>query len=106
MVSERQHSAELQARLTSAVQEKLTVEGARESLKREIEHLKEQLKWHQQQLSTAKEALKSNQMPEQRTDRVELRIGPVERIKDECLDQVTGLHVHWEGRVILGSRMP
>lgn len=106
MVSERQHTADLQARLTSAVQERLTAEGARETLKREMEQLKEQLKWHHQQLSTAKEALKSNQMLEQRTERVELRIGPVERIKDECLDQVTGLHVHWEGHVIACSRMP
>lgn len=94
MVSERQQTVELQAELSSSVQEKLTAEGERERFELEIQHLKEQLKWHQEQLSSMKEALISNQMPEQHMYHVESRISPVEKSKDECLDQVTGIRVH------------
>lgn len=93
MVSEREQTAELRAKLSSGVQEKLTAERERERLELETQHLKEQLKWHQEQLSAAKEALISRQTPEQPTDYVESRISPVERSKDKCLDQVTGLGV-------------
>lgn len=98
MASERQQTAELQAELSSSVQEKLTAEGERKRLELEIQHLKEQLKWHQEQLSSMKEALNSNQMSEQHIDHVESRIIPVEKTKDECLNQVTvHVHVHFEG---------
>lgn len=93
-VSERQQTAELQARLSSSVQEKLTAEGEKERLELEIQHLKQQLKLHQEQLSSRKEALISSQKPELHTAHVESRLSPVERTKDEGSDQVTGLH--WE----------
>lgn len=94
MVSERLQTAELQAQLSSSVQEKLTAEGERERLELEIQRLREQVKWHQEQLSSTKEALIISQKPELHTAHIESRLSPVERTKDECLDQVTGLHVH------------
>lgn len=98
MVSEREQTAELQAKLSCSVQEKLTAERERGRLELEIQRLKEQLKWHQEQLSSTKEALISSQTPEQHTDHVDSRISPGVRSKDECLDQVTGLHgFHWLG---------
>lgn len=100
MVSERQQTAELQAKLSSSVQEKLTADGERERLELEIQRLKEQLKWHQEQLASTKEALISSQKPELHTAHAESRLSPVERNKDECLDQVTGLHIHWYGHYL------
>lgn len=94
MVSERLQTAELQAQLSSSVQEKLTAEGERERLELEIQRLREQVKWHQEQLSSTKEALIISQKPELHAAHIESRLSPVERTKDECLDQVTGLHVH------------
>ncbi|XP_019119493.1 coiled-coil domain-containing protein 30 isoform X2 [Larimichthys crocea] len=91
MVSERQQTAELQAKLSSSVQEKLTADGERERLELEIQRLKEQLKWHQEQLASTKEALISSQKPELHTAHAESRLSPVERNKDECLDQLSVL---------------
>ncbi len=95
MVSEQQQAAELRAKLSSSVREKLTAEGERERLELEIQHLKEQLKWHQEQLFSTKEALNSSQTPELHTAHLESRLSPVERSKDDSSDQVTGSHIHW-----------
>ncbi|XP_032378012.1 coiled-coil domain-containing protein 30 isoform X5 [Etheostoma spectabile] len=84
MVSERLQTAELQAKLSCSVQEKLTAEGERERLELEIQRLKEQLKWHQEQLSSTKEALIGSQKPAH----AESRLSPVDRTKDEGLDQL------------------
>nr|XP_046254146.1 coiled-coil domain-containing protein 30 isoform X2 [Scatophagus argus] len=91
MVSERQQTTELQTKLSFSIQEKLTAEGGRQRLELEIQHLKEQLKWHQEQLSTTKEALISNQTPNLHTAQVEARCSPVERSTDECMDQLSCL---------------
>lgn len=92
MVSERLQAAELQAKLSTSVQEKLAAEGERERLKLEIQHLNKQLKWHQEQLSSTKEALKCRQRLELPTARTESALSSVE-IKDESSEQVTGFHV-------------
>ena len=89
MVSERRQSAELQAKLSSSVQEKLAAVGERERLELKAERLNEQLKWHQEQLASTKEALSGSQKLEQRTAHTESRLSPVERSKDESLDQVS-----------------
>lgn len=88
MVSERLQAAELQAKLSSSLQEKLVAEGERERLQLEIQRLKEQLQWHQEQLSSTKEALR-NQKSDLVTAHTESRLSPVERTKNECLDQVS-----------------
>ncbi|XP_059188895.1 coiled-coil domain-containing protein 30 [Centropristis striata] len=88
MVSERLQTAELQAKLSSSVQEKLTAEGGKERLELEIQHLKEQLKWHQEQLLT-KGALIRSQKTELHTAHTESRLSPVERTKDESFDQIS-----------------
>ncbi len=100
MVSEQLQAAELRAKLSSSVQEKLAAEGERERLELEVKHLKEQLKWYQEQLLSTKEALTSSRTPELHTANVESRLSPVERNNDESLDQVTGLQVHWLGHLI------
>ncbi|XP_071331914.1 coiled-coil domain-containing protein 30 isoform X3 [Trachinotus anak] len=87
MVSERLQTAELQAKLSSSVQQKLAAEGERERMELEVQHLKEQLKWHQEQLSSMKEALSSSQKLELHTTHIKSRLSPVERTKDESLDQ-------------------
>ncbi|XP_035512387.1 coiled-coil domain-containing protein 30 isoform X2 [Morone saxatilis] len=91
MVSERLQTTDLRAKLNSSVQEKLTAEGERERLDLEIQRLKEQLKWHQEQLSSTKEALHSSQKLELHTAHVESRLSPVERTKDEGVDQFSCL---------------
>ncbi|XP_029292502.1 coiled-coil domain-containing protein 30 isoform X2 [Cottoperca gobio] len=83
MVSEHLQTVELQAKLSSSVLEKLTVEGERERLELQIQRLKEQLKWHQEQLTSTKEALISSQKPELHTAHIQSRLSPVERTKDE-----------------------
>ncbi|XP_010772615.1 coiled-coil domain-containing protein 30-like, partial [Notothenia coriiceps] len=83
MVSERLQTAELQAELSSTVQEKLTAKGERERLEIQTQRLKEQLKWHQERLSSTKEALLSSQKPELHTAHIEARLNPVERTKDD-----------------------
>ncbi|XP_056278563.1 coiled-coil domain-containing protein 30 isoform X3 [Pseudoliparis swirei] len=88
MVSERLHTAELQTKLSSSVQEKLTTEGQRERLELEMQRLKEQLKWHQEQLSLTTETLPGSQTPEQQVccsaAHLESRLSPVKRIQGEC----------------------
>ncbi|XP_031142133.1 coiled-coil domain-containing protein 30 isoform X2 [Sander lucioperca] len=88
MVSERLQTAELQAKLSCSVQEKLTAEGERERLELEIQRLKEQLKWHQEQLSSTKEVLIGSQKPELHTAHAQSRLSPVDWTKDEGLDQL------------------
>ncbi|XP_060914705.1 coiled-coil domain-containing protein 30 isoform X6 [Labrus mixtus] len=83
MVAERLQSAELQAKLSSGVQEKLTAEGERARLKVEIQRLKEQLKWHDERLSSSKESLISKKEPELQTADKESIMSPVERTQDE-----------------------
>ncbi|KAI4824027.1 hypothetical protein KUCAC02_012572 [Chaenocephalus aceratus] len=83
MVSERLQTAELQAKLSSTVQEKLTAKGERERLEIQMQCLKEQLKWHQERLSSTKEALLSSQEPELHAAHIESRLNPVERTKDD-----------------------
>ncbi|XP_069382040.1 coiled-coil domain-containing protein 30 isoform X6 [Paralichthys olivaceus] len=91
MVSERRQSAELQAKLSSSVQEKLAAEGERERLELKTERLNEQLKWYQEQLASTKEALSSSQKLELHTGHTESRLSPVERTMDESLDQLSCL---------------
>lgn len=91
MASQRQQAAEMQAKLSTSVQEKLKAEAERRRQELEFQHLKEQLKWHQEQLSSAKEALNSHQTPERHADHVGSRITPGERSDYESLEEVTGL---------------
>ena len=88
LVSEQQQTAELQAKLSSTVQEKLAAEGQRERLELEIQRLNKQLLWHQEQRST-KQALSCSQKLEPHTSNIEPRLSPVEKSKDEGFDQVT-----------------
>lgn len=90
-MSERKQSADLQAKLSSSVQEKLAAEGERERLELEIQHLSEQLKWHQEQVSSMKEVVSSSQRLELQT--AESRLGPMERSKDDDSDQVKELEI-------------
>uniref|UniRef100_A0AAQ5Y6D4 Coiled-coil domain containing 30 n=1 Tax=Amphiprion ocellaris TaxID=80972 RepID=A0AAQ5Y6D4_AMPOC len=85
--SERLQTAELQAKLSSSVQEKLAAEGDRERLELEIQHLNKQLQWHQEQQSFTKEALSSSQKPELHAAHVESRLSPAEKMKDESFGQ-------------------
>ncbi|XP_042265915.1 coiled-coil domain-containing protein 30-like isoform X2 [Thunnus maccoyii] len=91
MVSERLQTAELQAKLSNSLQEKLAAEEERERLELEVQRLKGQIQWHQEQLSLTKEALSNNQKSELLTTHIECRLSPVERTKDECLDQLSCL---------------
>ncbi|XP_044207387.1 coiled-coil domain-containing protein 30-like [Thunnus albacares] len=91
MVSERLQTAELQAKLSNSLQEKLAAEEERERLELEVQRLKGQIQWHQEQLSSTKEALSNNQKSELLTTHIECRLSPVERTKDECLDQLSCL---------------
>ncbi|XP_028266422.1 trichohyalin isoform X2 [Parambassis ranga] len=91
MASKRLQAADLQAKLSSSVQEKLVAEGEKERLELEIQHLKTQLQLHQEQLSSTKEALSNSQNPELHTANAESTCGPVEKTPDECLDQISCL---------------
>eukprot|EP00064_Thunnus_orientalis_P014595 superscaffoldBa00002557_g14642 len=91
MVSERLQTAELQAKLSNSLQEKLAAEEERQRLELEVQRLKGQIQWHQEQLSSTKEALSNNQKSELLTTHIECRLSPVERTKDECLDQLSCL---------------
>lgn len=86
MASERLKTAELQAELSSAVQKKLAAEGGRERLELEMQRLNKELLLHQEQLSSAKEALSRSQKTVLQT---ESRLSPVHNAKFEGLDQVT-----------------
>lgn len=89
MASERLQTAELQARLSSSVQEKLAAEGKRERLELEMQCLIKQHQWRQDQLSSTKEAFSSSQKPELHIAHSESRLSPVEKSKKEGLAQVT-----------------
>ncbi|KAM7404520.1 hypothetical protein PAMP_011863 [Pampus punctatissimus] len=91
MVSERLQTAELQAKLSASLQEKLVSEGERERLELEIQHVKGQLQWHQEQISSTKEALSINQKSELLTTYTESRLSPVEKTTDEYFDQLSCL---------------
>lgn len=60
MTSERRQAAELQARLSTSVQEKLKAECELGRLALDLQHLQEQLEWHQEELASTKEALSSH----------------------------------------------
>nr|XP_015823069.2 coiled-coil domain-containing protein 30 isoform X2 [Nothobranchius furzeri] len=83
MTSERLRSAELQAELSSAVQEKLAAKGERERLELEIQRLNKLLLWHQEQLSFAQEAQKHQK---QGALHIGSRFSP-EQSKENGLDQ-------------------
>lgn len=89
MASERLEMTELQGELSAAVQKKLAAVGERERLELEIQRLKKQLLWTQEQLSSAKEALSRCQKPDLQTAGTESRLSPVQNTKPEALDQVT-----------------
>ncbi|XP_041860848.1 paramyosin isoform X2 [Melanotaenia boesemani] len=91
MASERLQSAELQAKLSSAVEEKLSAEGQRERLELEIQRLSKQLLWLQEQLSSTKEALSRSQKSELHTAQIESRLSPLEKTKDEDAAQLLSL---------------
>lgn len=97
LVSERLQAADLQAKLSGGVQEKLKVEGESERLKLDIKHLSEKLKWYQEQLSSTKEALSSSQKPDVHAAYMESRFSPVEKAKHESSDEVMrfSLDVLW-----------
>uniref|UniRef100_UPI003AB0784E coiled-coil domain-containing protein 30 n=1 Tax=Centroberyx gerrardi TaxID=166262 RepID=UPI003AB0784E len=91
MVTERRQKAELQAQLSSSVQEKLAAEGERERLGLEVQRLKKQLQWQQQQLSSRQEASSSSQGPEPHAAQKESSPSPAGRTKDEGFDQLSCL---------------
>ncbi|KAM4737342.1 uncharacterized protein ccdc30 isoform 2-T4 [Anableps anableps] len=91
MSCERQKTAELQAELSSAVHLKLEAEGKRERLELEVQRLNKQLQCHQEQLSSAREALRRSQKTEMQT--ANSGSGPdfAEKLKVEGLDQLSSL---------------
>ncbi|XP_017273037.1 coiled-coil domain-containing protein 30 isoform X2 [Kryptolebias marmoratus] len=89
MASERLKTAELQAELSSTVQQKLAAEGERERLELEVQRLNKLLLWHQEQLSSAKEALSRSQKPDLQTASTESRLSPVQNAKSEGLAQLS-----------------
>lgn len=95
IAAERRRSSELQAELSSRVQEKLAAEGERERLGLEVKRLREQLQ--QQQHSSRQETAWSRQQPEPHTAKEVSSLSPVGRSQDEGFDQVAGelLHVQW-----------
>nr|XP_057940137.1 coiled-coil domain-containing protein 30 isoform X2 [Doryrhamphus excisus] len=80
--SERKQTAELQAKLSDSIQKKLAVEGEKEKLEVELQHLKEQLQ-QREQLSLTNEALRRNL----KCVNFESSFGPTEKTKETCLDQ-------------------
>lgn len=105
MASQRQQAAEVQAKLSTSVQEKLKAEAERRRQELELQHLKEQLKWHQEQLSSAKETLNSHQTPKRHADHVGSRITSGERSDYESLEEVTGLQGLLVRLLILGKEV-
>lgn len=86
MATERRHAAELQARLSASVQEKLKAECELGRLALDLQHLQEQLELHQEELATVKEALSSHRAAD---GSVESRILPGETSDYENLEEVT-----------------
>ncbi|XP_026187368.1 coiled-coil domain-containing protein 30 isoform X3 [Mastacembelus armatus] len=91
IVSERLQVAELQAKLSSSVKEKLVAKGEKERLELEMGRLSEQLKLHQEQLFSTKENMSSSQKPELVPAHTERRSSPVDKAEDENLDQLSCL---------------
>ncbi|XP_014904313.1 trichohyalin-like isoform X2 [Poecilia latipinna] len=91
MTSERQKTAELQAELSGAVHLKLEAEGKRERVELEVQRLHKQLQWHQEQLTSAKEALRRSQKAEMDTANAGSGPESVEKVKVGGLDQVIQL---------------
>uniref|UniRef100_A0A087XT45 Coiled-coil domain containing 30 n=1 Tax=Poecilia formosa TaxID=48698 RepID=A0A087XT45_POEFO len=83
MTSERQKTAELQAELSGAVHLKLEAEGKRERVELEVQRLHKQLQWHQEQLTSAKEALRRSQKAEMDTANAGSGPESVEKVKKE-----------------------
>ncbi|KAM4610862.1 uncharacterized protein ccdc30 isoform 2-T2 [Polymixia lowei] len=81
MASERRQSGELQAQLSSRVQEKLAAEGERERLGLEVQRLREQLhsRW---------EAPRGSHKTEPHTAHTERSLSPAGRTTDEGVDQL------------------
>uniref|UniRef100_A0A3Q2UJ91 Coiled-coil domain containing 30 n=1 Tax=Fundulus heteroclitus TaxID=8078 RepID=A0A3Q2UJ91_FUNHE len=91
MASERQKAAELQAELSNAVHLKLEAEGKRERLELEVQRLTKQLQWHQEQLSSAREAVRCSQKAELHTANTGFRPESAEKARVEGLDQLSSL---------------
>ncbi|XP_014908426.1 coiled-coil domain-containing protein 30 isoform X1 [Poecilia latipinna] len=91
MTSERQKTAELQAELSGAVHLKLEAEGKRERVELEVQRLHKQLQWHQEQLTSAKEALRRSQKAEMDTANAGSGPESVEKVKVGGLDQLSSL---------------
>ncbi|XP_043981539.1 coiled-coil domain-containing protein 30 isoform X1 [Gambusia affinis] len=91
MTSERQKTAELQAELSGAVHLKLEAEGKRERVELEVQRLNKQLQWHQEQLTSAKEALRRSQKAEMDTASAGSGSDSVEKVKVGGLDQLSSL---------------
>ncbi|KAM3872406.1 uncharacterized protein ccdc30 [Diretmus argenteus] len=89
--AERRRSVELQAQLSSRVQEKLAAEGERERLGLQVQHLGEQLQRQQQeQLSSRQEASSSSQEPgPPHTAQIESGLSSAGRSKDEGFEQLS-----------------
>lgn len=90
MATERRHTAELQARLSASVQEKLKAECERGRLVLDLQHLHEKLELHQEELAAAKEALSSYRAAD---GGAESRILPGETNDYENLEEVTLMKV-------------
>lgn len=90
MASERRQAAELQARLSASVQEKVKAECERGRLALDLQHLQEQLEWHQEELASTKEALSSHRGAD---SCVESSILPGETSDYENLEEVTLIKV-------------
>ncbi|XP_028309160.1 coiled-coil domain-containing protein 30 isoform X2 [Gouania willdenowi] len=79
--SERLQTADLHAKLSASVQEKLAAEGEAERLELEIQNLQKQLKWHQ-------DALDGSKKQEVHLNLTEARLGTVQKTKKESLDEL------------------
>lgn len=90
MASERRQAAEIQARLSASVQEKLKAECERGRLALDLQHVQEQLEWHQEELASAKEALSSHRGAD---GCVESNILPGETSDYENLEEVIMIQV-------------
>ncbi|KAM6924399.1 uncharacterized protein ccdc30 [Xenentodon cancila] len=91
IASERLQTTELQAKLRSTAHEKLVAEEQKNKLQLEVQRLNKQLLWHQEQLSTTKEALSCRQKTEPDTAHIENIHSPGEKTKDDDLIQLSPL---------------
>ncbi|XP_056130343.1 coiled-coil domain-containing protein 30 [Lampris incognitus] len=92
IVAERRQSSELQAQLSSTVQEKLTAQGERERLGLDMQHLREQLQQMQQeQLSSRRDMPRSSLDAGPHTAQIETGLSLAGRTKDDGFDQLSCL---------------